>query len=61
VILAEPRSGVAVFEQNASNRGLVLGDDAVVAGEVAAEEDTPNFALTVANNTLQGVSIKTKE
>ena len=29
--------------------------------EVAAEEDTPNFALTVANNTLQGVSIKIKE
>jgi hypothetical protein len=29
--------------------------------EVAAEEDTPNFALTVARNTLQGISIKIKE
>jgi len=28
---------------------------------VAAQEDTPNFALIVANNTLQGVSIKIKE
>jgi hypothetical protein len=29
--------------------------------EVEAQEDTPNFALTLANNTLQGVSIKIKE
>ncbi len=33
VILAEPRGGVAVVQQNASDGGLVLGDDAVVAGE----------------------------
>jgi hypothetical protein len=29
--------------------------------EVKAQEDTPNFALTVANNSLQGVSIKIRE
>jgi hypothetical protein len=29
--------------------------------QIAAEEDTPNFALTVASNTLQGVSIKIKQ
>ncbi len=33
VILAEPRGGVAVIEQNPPDGGLVLGDDAVVAGE----------------------------
>jgi hypothetical protein len=29
--------------------------------EIKAEEDTPNIALTVASNTLQGVSIKIKD
>ena len=33
VVLAEPRGGVAVVEQDAADGGLVLGDDAVVAGE----------------------------
>ena len=33
VVLAEPGRGVAVVEQDPSDRGLVLVDDAVVAGE----------------------------
>ncbi len=33
VILAEPGRGIAVVEQDPPDRGLVLGDDAVVAGE----------------------------
>ena len=33
VVLAEPGGGVAVIEENPSDGGLVLGDDAVVAGE----------------------------
>jgi hypothetical protein len=33
VVLAEPRRGIAVVEQDAADRGLVLADDAVVAGE----------------------------
>ncbi len=33
VIFAEPRGGVAVIKQDPSDGGLVLGDDAVVAGE----------------------------
>src|SRR5262249_17014973 len=33
VVLAEPRGGVAVVAQDAADRGLVLGDDAVVAGK----------------------------
>ena len=33
MVLAEPRGGVAVVEQDATDGGLVLGDDAVVAGE----------------------------
>ena len=33
VVLAEPRRGVAVVEQDAADGGLVLADDAVVAGE----------------------------
>ncbi len=31
VVLAEPRGGVAVVQQDAADGGLVLGDDAVVA------------------------------
>ena len=33
VVLAEPRGGIAVVEQDATDGGLVLGDDAVVARE----------------------------
>ncbi len=33
VVLAEPRGGVAVVQQDAADGRLVLGDDAVVAGE----------------------------
>ena len=33
VILAEPRGGVAIVEQHAADGCLILGDDAVVAGE----------------------------
>ena len=33
VVLAEPRRGIAVIEQNPPDGGLVLGDDAVVARE----------------------------
>ena len=33
VVLAEPRRGIAVVEQNPADGGLVLGDDAVVARE----------------------------
>ncbi len=33
VILAEPRRGVAVVQQDAADGGLVFGDNAVVAGE----------------------------
>ena len=33
VILAEPGGGVAVVQQDPADGGLVLGDDAVVAGE----------------------------
>ena len=33
VVLAEPRRGIAVIQQDPADGGLVLGDDAVVAGE----------------------------
>ena len=33
VVFAEPGGGIAVIEQNPSDGSLVLGDDAVVAGE----------------------------
>ena len=36
VVLAEPGCGVAVIEQNPSDGGLVLGDDAVVAREACS-------------------------
>ena len=33
VLLAEPRGGVTIFQEDAANGRLVLGHDAVVAGE----------------------------
>jgi hypothetical protein len=45
VVLAEPRGGIAVVQQHAADGGLVLADDAVVAGKpVDCSEITPKPA-----------------
>src|SRR5208337_1388185 len=58
VILAEPRRAVPVLEENATNRGAVPADDAVVTGESGRDlrDDTESDRVVIAAGDQRGPS-----